>query len=307
MPNKRLPLALVVLATLGALIALGVVLVPVSADEPAGRPATFADASPAAPPGTDVARAPGPQGEQGEPTPEPAAEPEAAEAPAPYACRVPDVEIPRSRGCAWGLGYPQCKWGLPEPGEGGDYTRWRLTTRDHWWGRPGLVTFLLATAAEHRRRFPDHELAIGDLDAPGPRHATHRRGQDVDLYLPGRMLVDNPGGYRYPSNYEGKTDEEVAAMRAHVEELARILASCADGRVRIYYNDPPVERSFLGWYAGRGLSTPFEAPMMEHNDLHRFHFHVTIPEDTEPLPVATEAAERQVEAAPAAPGETRPG
>ena len=41
------------------------------------------------------------------------------------------------------------------------------------------------------------------------------------------------------------------------------------------------ERRFVRWFGERGFETPFRRPMIEHNPLHRFHFHLTI-DGTEP-------------------------
>lgn len=198
-------------------------------------------------------------------------------------CRQPRVEIERSEGCADGLPYPACRWRLPDP-EGDAYEIWRNTTDDHRWARPGLVSLLLTTAAEYRRRWPDDHVVIGDLDAPGPRHQTHDRGVDVDMYLPASMIARSIGGGRYPDNYEGRSASEVRAMRARVMDLAKILATCADGQIRIYYNDPDLIRPFRAWFDAQGYVSEVGPAMRMHNDLHRFHFHLTIPETTAPLP-----------------------
>ena len=151
---------------------------------------------------------------------------------------------------------------------------------EHWWARPALIQVLLASADAYERRFPEQVLAIGDLDAPGPRHATHDNGVDVDLYLLGAMITENAGRGRYPDNYENKTEEEVRDLRDRVLTLAKILTTCAQGKVRIYYNDEQVVAEYLAWYAEQGFGeSEFEAPMMTHNRLHRFHFHMTIAED----------------------------
>ncbi|MFK7985223.1 MAG: penicillin-insensitive murein endopeptidase [Sandaracinaceae bacterium] len=202
----------------------------------------------------------------------------------PIRCAVPEVEIPARAACERGSPYPYCKWGIPRlPREGRFFRVWRNTTPEHRWARPGLVSLLMAAAAEHHRRWPESDLRIGDLDAPGPRHATHRRGQDVDLYLPDAMIARNELGGNYPDNYEGRPDTEVRQMRAEVLDFARILARCAEGEVRIYYNDPVVEQAFLAWFEGEGLSSSVGAPMEAHNELHRFHFHLTVPLDLPPL------------------------
>lgn len=203
---------------------------------------------------------------------------------APIRCEPPEIEIPSRSACERTSRYPHCKWGIPRlTGDARIYRIWRNTTPEHRWARPGLVSLLMAAAAEHRRRWPDSELHIGDLDAPGPRHATHRRGQDVDLYLPGAMIARNELGGHYPDNYEGRAALEVRRMRAEVLDFARVLATCARGEVRIYYNDPVVEQAFLHWYRGEGLSSSVGAPMQAHNELHRFHFHLTVPLDLAPL------------------------
>ena len=169
------------------------------------------------------------------------------------------------------------------------YQRWQLTTEEHWWGSKGLVSLILAASAEYQKKFPGEVLVVGDLDAPGPRHSTHRRGMDVDLYLPGMMIAENLGNSRHPSNYRGRPSWQVQAMRERVVELAKILAFCTEGQVRIYYNDIPVERDFLEWFTRHGYESPFGSPMLEHNKLHEFHFHVSIPEGMEPIPFEGDA------------------
>jgi len=198
-------------------------------------------------------------------------------------CFEPEVEIPREAACDAGRPYPRCRWQLPDPIDEG-WEIWRNTTDDHRWARPGLVSLLLATAAEYRRRWPGEHLTIGDLDAPGPRHQTHDRGVDVDLYLQQAMIARNDGGGRYPDNYEGRTRSEVRSLRARVMDLAKILATCADGQIRIYYNDPDLIRPFRAWFEEQGMHSDVGRPMRMHNDLHRFHFHMTVPEEIEPLP-----------------------
>lgn len=200
-------------------------------------------------------------------------------------CRVPEVAIPQSDGCRLGLPYPSCRFRMPDPEAAGYlYDRWKSTTLDHWWGSPGLVTLILAVSAKYQQEYPGESLVVGDLDAPGPRHSTHRKGQDVDLYLPGMMRTENVRRYVRPSNYEGQRSWQVAAKRARVVELAKNLAICTDGRIRIYYNDEPVERRFLNWFTMHGYKSPFGKPMRRHNYLHRFHFHVSVPENMSPLP-----------------------
>lgn len=199
-------------------------------------------------------------------------------------CRIPPMAIARPAACAAGASYPECKWAMPGTTDAqGLYTRWRNTIDEHTWGRPALVGVLLATAYAFRQRFPNQELLIGDLDAPGPRHMTHKTGVDVDLYLPNTLLVENLGARRYRPNYRTMSNVNIEHARHRVEALARILAVCTEGRVRIYYNDTVVRDRFHTWFDARGLVTPFGRPMQRHNPLHDFHFHVTIAEDT-PLP-----------------------
>ncbi|MEM9075185.1 MAG: hypothetical protein AAGE52_42195 [Myxococcota bacterium] len=246
-----------------------------------------AGASDPAPVERTEAEAPSPQ--RSIPTPPTEPEEPVAEQESPYQCTVPAIPIPRPRECVRGRSYPRCKWQMPHATlSDGRYRRWRNTIVEHWWGRPALVSWILASTDDYERIFPDQVVAVGDLDAPGPRHRTHDRGVDVDLYLLGAMRVENAGGGRYPKNYEGKSDEEVEALRERVETLARILATCSQGQLRIYYNDEVVIERFLAWYAEQNFpaSDEFEAPMVAHNDLHEFHFHVTIPEDLPVLPRA---------------------
>ena len=206
-------------------------------------------------------------------------------------CEVPALPIPRPRACRRGADYPDCKWQVPlAPRSGGRYRRWRNTIVEHMWGRPTLVGFVLAAADRFHAEVPEQPLAIGDLDAPGPRHRTHDRGVDVDLYLPGAMIVENAGGGQLPSNYEGKSEAEVRDLRHRVLVLAQALAECSAGQLRIYYDDPVVRDEFNAWYRAQGYAAnPFGEVAMqiyERNNLHEFHFHVTIPEDLPLLPQA---------------------
>ncbi len=223
---------------------------------------------------------------EAEPLDEEAAPP--AQPPRPYQCITPPIPIPRPRECVRGRGYPRCKWQMPHATlSGGRYRRWRNTIMEHWWGRPSLVAYILASLDDYERVFPEQVVAVGDLDAPGPRHRTHDNGVDFDIYLLGALMVENAGAGNYPNNYEGKSDEEIEALRQRVETLARVFASCAEGKIRIYYNDPVVLERFHTWYDTQGFEpNPFGRPMQAHNRLHDFHFHVTIPEDL-PLPEMT--------------------
>lgn len=204
------------------------------------------------------------------------------------ACRLPELEIPRTEGCASNEPYPGCKWQIPDPGaQDPAYAIWRYTTPSNRWGRPALVALALSSAHAYHELHPKEPVTIGDLDAPGDRHKTHAQGVDVDMYLPGRMAAENMGLGRYPDNYKARSASFVRKCRGRVLELAKILAACTQGRVRIYYNDPKVLAPFLEWFGKQGLTTPFEAPMMPHNELHRFHFHVTIPEDLPVMPASS--------------------
>jgi hypothetical protein len=212
-------------------------------------------------------------------------------APAPaeenYRCVQPVLEIPKTAPCDRGRGYPQCRWQMPSlRGPERLYSIWRNTTPEHRWGRPGLVSLILASAADYQQRWPGERLTVGDLDAPGPRHSTHDRGVDVDLYLTHAMMTRSEGGRRYVDNYAERSSSEVASLRARVLDLARILATCARGQVRIYYNDPEIVSSFRTWFDARGMRSEVGLPMVPHNELHEFHFHLTIPEDFAPLPIA---------------------
>ena len=235
--------------------------------------------------GVGVELSTGAAGTQDDDVPEPASSPNELD------CAMPALPIARSPACAEGAPYPACKWAMPgTEGSGGTYRRWRNTIDEHTWGRPALVGVLLGMARAFHERFPDQELLIGDLDAPGPRHQTHKTGVDVDLYLPHTLMVENLGGRRYRDNYRRRTTEEVEAAREKVELLARILAVCTEGRVRIYYNDTTVRDRFHAWFDARGYETPFGRPMQRHNRLHDFHFHVTIADDT-PVPRLAERFE----------------
>lgn len=239
----------------------------------------------------------------GEPPADESDEPEVAE-PAAHACSVPAIPIPRPSQCA-DESYPACKWQLPHATLAeGRYRRWRNTIVEHHWGRPALVSWILASLDRYHQEFPEQPIAVGDLDAPGPRHVTHDRGVDVDLYALGAMMVENAGGGRYPNNFEGKSDEEIDDLRRRVEALARALATCSDGQLRIYYNDDVVKERFHSWYDEQGFEeSEFGRPMQGHNHLHDFHFHVTIPEDLpllaqEPLPDGVEHPTARIIAPP---------
>jgi hypothetical protein len=201
-----------------------------------------------------------------------------------YACTVPDLSVLRDPRCDAGEPYPACRWQLPnDDAAHGLYVVWRNTTPEHRWARPGLVTLVLAAAHEYQARWPGEHLTIGDLDAAGPRHQTHDRGVDVDLYLEHAMLDVNEGPHAYVENYVGRSDDEVRGLRDRVMDLARILATCARGRLRIYYNDPEIVTPFVAWFAEHGFVSDVGPAMMMHNRLHRFHFHMTVPEDLAPL------------------------
>lgn len=203
--------------------------------------------------------------------------------PAAIHCIQPDLEIPASAECAEGRPYPECRWQLPRAEF---FEVWRNTSHDHRWARPGLVSLVLAAAFEYHRRWPGEHVTVGDLDAAGPRHQTHDRGIDVDLYLEHAMMASNIGRGRYPDNYDWRPADEVAALRARVLDFAKILATCSGGNMRIYYNDEEVIGPLLRWYEERGWTSSVGPPMLHHNDLHRFHFHVRIAEDAAPLPSA---------------------
>lgn len=200
-----------------------------------------------------------------------------------YRCRPFAVEVPRADACASGEPYPACRWQLPDPPAEAPYAIWRNTTPEHRWARPGLVSLILASAADYARRWPGERLTVGDLDAPGPRHSTHDRGVDVDLYLVDAMMTRNEGRGRYVNNYETRSRTEVRRLRERVMDLARILAVCAHGEIRIYYNDPEIVRPFREWFDARGLRSSVGLPMRPHNRLHEFHFHLTVADELAPL------------------------
>jgi hypothetical protein len=214
-----------------------------------------------------------------------------------YECALPAIDVARDPRCASGEPYPRCRWQLPDDtAASGLYVVWRNTTPEHRWARPGLVTLVLAAAREYQARWPGEHLTVGDLDAAGPRHQTHDRGVDVDLYLEHAMLDVNAGGRDYVDNYASRSADEVEGLRDRVMDLARILATCSRGRLRIYYNDPEIVTPFVAWFAESGFVSDVGPAMMMHNRLHRFHFHMTVPEDLPPLGEPSSP-----------PGETTPG
>lgn len=183
-----------------------------------------------------------------------------------------------------GRRYPQCKWWLAPAGDKTvGYAVWRNTSAEHLAARPELVALVLETAAAYVEQFPEDELVVGDLDAAGPRHNTHDRGVDVDLYLPGVMWEENEGNGVVTDNYALVDKSVLREKRTKVLALAKALTACSRGRVRIYYNDPPVIEAFNRWFEAQGFYGPFGKPMQSHNDLHRFHFHVTLADEPEPV------------------------
>lgn len=190
--------------------------------------------------------------------------------------------VEKSSGCSEDETYPSCRWRLPDALPNADYRIWRNTTPDHRWARPGLVAALLRVARTFHETHPESVLTIGDLDAPGPRHQTHDRGVDVDLYLEDSMIARNDGGGSYPDNYAGRSAADVAEMRARVLFLAQILARCTGGDLRIYYNDEELVRTFRAWFSENNLQTSFSHPMLPHNALHRFHFHMRVADELRP-------------------------
>lgn len=203
-----------------------------------------------------------------------------------FACRMPRLEIAREAACARGEPYPACRWQLPDADQsGGLYDIWRNTTPDHRWARPGLVSLVLASVREYAMRWPGEHVTVGDLDAEGPRHQTHDHGVDVDLYLLHAMADRNEAGRPQTDNYHGLSRRTVRLHRARVLDLAKILARCSNGRLRIYYADREVVDAFRSWFTEAGLHTDVAPQAMQmHNDLHRFHFHMTVAEDLEVLP-----------------------
>jgi hypothetical protein len=106
----------------------------------------------------------------------------------------------------------------------------------------------------------------------------------VDLYLENALMETNIGGGNYIDTYAGRPSRVVRMLRARVLDLAENLATCANGQLRIYYNDPEIITPFLAWFEDRGLDSGVGPAMVSHNRLHRFHFHVTIADGMAPLP-----------------------
>jgi len=204
-----------------------------------------------------------------------------------YGCEVPAGIVIPQEGCEDGAVYPACRWMLPDASDANDvYRVWRNTTPEHRWAQPALIALVIAVAADHARRWPGEIVTIGDLDAPGPRHQTHDLGHDVDLYLENALMETNIGGGHYIDNYVGRPSPVVRMLRARVLDLAKNLATCSGGRLRIYYNDPEILTPFLSWFEEHSLVSDVGPAMVEHNRLHRFHFHMTIADGMEPLPHA---------------------
>ena len=192
-------------------------------------------------------------------------------------CPSVPIDPPQSPACTEEKGYPACIWQMPTTASVDHiYRKWRNTQLKHWWGSPKLVQTIVNSIALYKTWHPNQDVRVGDLDAPGPRHRYHRKGVDVDLYLPGAMRIENHGARRYTNNHDGKNPTQVTELQQRVTDLARALTLCAGPDTRIFYNDPKVIEEFNEWHQAQGNKTSFEAPMKKHNKLHEFHFHFTL-------------------------------
>ncbi|QQR89389.1 MAG: hypothetical protein IPJ88_14455 [Myxococcales bacterium] len=188
-------------------------------------------------------------------------------------CEMPELDIPKTEACNLGRVYPECKWQIPEQEQAeGLYVLWERTPPAERWGSPTLVKLALKAAYAYTKAYPGERLTVGDLDAPPDQHKTHNRGMDMDLYLRGSMLSTVEGG----GNYRSRSTFEQRMLRARVFDLAKILAQCAQGQIRIYYNDEVVMRWFNPWFWARGWRPPFGQAMVAHNHSHDYHMHVTV-------------------------------
>ena len=161
------------------------------------------------------------------------------------------------------------------------YDRWRNTVDKHTWGSAELVQSTVNAIALFKQWHPEQRVRVGDLDAPGPRHRYHRTGVDVDLYLPGAMRVESKGARRYENNYDDQPPSHIEAMQTRVTDLARALALCTDGKLRIFYNDPIVIERFTTWFNEQGYTPPPKGPMQPHNKTPR----VPLPPQRSPVRV----------------------
>jgi hypothetical protein len=198
--------------------------------------------------------------------------------PSGWPCPLPDLDIARSEGCSLSSSYPQCKWQVPpEKHARGLYHVWWRTPPEELWGSPDLVRLILSAIAMFRTEYPDDEIYVGDLDAPGSHHFSHRNGVDVDIYLLRWMEWIQVKDARYEDNMAWRTEASKKLARAKVTHLARSLAICSSGRLQIFYNDPEVITPFNEWFKSSGYSSPLGPAMTAHNDTHHDHFHVRIP------------------------------
>lgn len=154
-----------------------------------------------------------------------------------------------------GVGYEgepaSCGW-IQLPNDSSYYQKYNTPGED--WGKPALVNMLIAVAQSWQSTGKP-KIQIGDLSGKCRQaggHASHDRGIDVDIDLPGGMMVD---GSRY--------NPQLAI------DLAKEFITC--GATDIGYEDPQVLQTVNAWASENGYPGRIK-DWSGHAD----HFHVRI-------------------------------
>jgi hypothetical protein len=193
-------------------------------------------------------------------------------------CPLPDLPVRTSAGCASGEAYPACRWQIPpEPEAKGLYKIWWRTPPEELWGSGRLVQLILSSLMMYRQRYGDDEIYVGDLDAPGSKHMSHREGVDADIYLLRWMEWIQVKDAKYVDNMKWRTEVSRKLAREKVSHLAKSFATCSGGKLQIFYNDPYVVGSVNEWFEAQGHTSPLGPLMVSHNDTHHDHFHIRLP------------------------------
>jgi hypothetical protein len=146
---------------------------------------------------------------------------------------------------------------LPQ-GEG-----YRLRRPERAFGARHVVEHVRGAIAAVRALYPHvHELAIGDLSAPGggklDAHQSHQSGLDVDI---GFYFRAPPPGY--PDSFAAAGDDlDLAATWALITAFAR--TSDLDDGVQIIFLDHGVQARLYRWARGRGTPEAQLAELLQH-------------------------------------------
>lgn len=167
--------------------------------------------------------------------------------------KCPDLQPEVILAGACGVGYQGspaiCGW-IQMPNKPEDYQKYNSPGED--WGKPNLVNMVMAVARSWKTTGMS-TIQVGDLSAECRQaggHASHDRGTDVDIDLPGGMMVDG-------TNYH----PELAI------DLAKKFIEC--GATDIGYEDPQVIQAVNSWAEQNGYSGRIRSWSGHQN-----HFHV---------------------------------